>query len=297
MDAFPAFFPLAGRKVVIAGTGEAADAKARLFDGSPAVLVRAEGTDAFLIGTYAGALLAFIAGDDLFVQSAASAARGARALVNVVDRPDLSDFHTPALVDRGEVVAAIGTNGSAPMLASLLRNDIEARIPEGTGRVAALMRIHQAAVRAVLPDQADRRNFLREQLSGPAAQKALDGDMEGAGALLLEALKTRDGPRGRVVYVAGRGPSDLLTLRAARILSEADLVIPDPDADPAILALARRDAGRLAPSEGGAEQMTALAKAGRLVVRIITRSPSAADLAALTRAGVTVDVMLAAPTT
>ncbi len=297
MDAFPAFFPLAGRKVVIAGSGEAAEAKARLFAGSPAVLVRAEGTDAFLIGTYAGALLAFIAGDDLFAQSAASAARGARALVNVVDRPELSDFHTPALVDRGEVVAAIGTGGSAPMLASLLRSDIEARIPEGTGRVAALMRIHQAAVRAALPDQADRRNFLREQLSGPAARKALDGDMEGAGALLLAALKTRDDPRGRVVYVAGRGPSDLLTLRAARILSEADLVIPDPDTDPAILALARRDAGRLAPSEGGAEQMAALARAGRLVVRIITRAPSAADLMALTRAGVTVDVMLAAPTT
>jgi precorrin-2 dehydrogenase/sirohydrochlorin ferrochelatase len=297
LDAFPAFFPLTGRKVVVAGSGEAAEAKARLFDGSPAVLVRAEGTDAFLVGTYAGALLAFIAGDDLFVQSAASAARGARALVNVVDRPELSDFHTPALVDRGEVVAAIGTAGSAPMLASLLRSDLEARIPAGSGRVAALMRIHQAAVRAALPDQADRRNFLREQLSGPAADKAMEGDMDAAGALLLEALNNRQGPRGRVVFVAGRGPSDLLTLRAARVLSEADLVIPDTDADPAILALARRDAGRLAPSEGGVEQMTALANAGRLVVRIITRPPPAADVTALARGGVTVEVMLAAPTT
>ena len=295
MDAFPAFFPLAGRKVVIAGAGEAAEAKARLFDGSPAVLVRAEGTDAFLVGTYAGALLAFIAGDDLFVQSAASAARGARALVNVVDRPDLSDFHTPALVDRGEVVAAIGTAGSAPMLASLLRSDLEARIPPGSGRVAALMRIHQAAVREALPDQADRRSFLREQLSGPAAQKAMDGDMEGAGGLLLEALKNRQGPKGRVVFVAGRGPSDLLTLRAARALSEADLVIADADTDPAVLALARRDAGRLPPAEGGPEPMAALARAGRLVVRIITKAPAAADLTALTRAGVSVEVMLAAP--
>jgi precorrin-2 dehydrogenase/sirohydrochlorin ferrochelatase len=295
LDAFPAFFPLAGRKVVIAGAGEAAEAKARLFEGSPAVLVRAEGTDAFLVGTYAGALLAFIAGDDLFVQSAASAARGARALVNVVDRPDLSDFHTPALVDRGEVVAAIGTAGSAPMLASLLRSDLEARIPPGSGRVAALMRIHQAAVREVLPDQADRRSFLREQLSGPAAQKALDGDMDAAGALLLQALKTHHGPRGRVAYVAGRGPADLLTLRAARVLSEADLIIADQDADPAVLALARRDAGRLPPAEGGPEQMTALARAGRLVVRIITKAPASADLIALTRAGVEVEVMLAAP--
>ncbi|HWW24364.1 MAG TPA: siroheme synthase, partial [Caulobacter sp.] len=38
MDSFPAYFPLAGRRVVIAGSGEAADNKARLFDGSPATV-------------------------------------------------------------------------------------------------------------------------------------------------------------------------------------------------------------------------------------------------------------------
>ena len=46
MDAFPAFFPLAGRTVVIAGTGEAAEAKLRLFEGSPATLRRLEGAAA-----------------------------------------------------------------------------------------------------------------------------------------------------------------------------------------------------------------------------------------------------------
>ena len=45
MDAFPAFFPLAGRKVVVVGAGEAADNKARLFDGSPATLVLRNKTD------------------------------------------------------------------------------------------------------------------------------------------------------------------------------------------------------------------------------------------------------------
>ena len=86
MDSFPAYFPLTGRKVVISGVGEAADAKARLFDGSPATLVRLEGHDAYLPGSYTGAILAFIASaDEVFVQAAASAARAARVLVNVVD--------------------------------------------------------------------------------------------------------------------------------------------------------------------------------------------------------------------
>ncbi|MFZ5670709.1 MAG: NAD(P)-dependent oxidoreductase [Pseudomonadota bacterium] len=295
MDAFPAYFPLAGRKVVIAGSGEAAEAKARLFEGSPATVVWLEGPSAFLPGSYGGATLAFIAGDDLFVQAAVGAARAARALVNVVDRPELSDFHTPALIDRGEVVAAVGTAGSAPMLASLIRNAIEARVPEGSGRVAALLRQHQDAVREALPDPAVRRAFLRDILSSPAAQAAMDGDMEKAGALLREALERGVQPRGVVRFVAGRGPSDLLTLRAARVLAEADVIVVPPDAETGILAMARRDAGRLVPAEAEPEQLIALARAGRQVVRLVTAPPDPREVRALAAGGVAVEVLLAAP--
>jgi len=295
VDAFPAFFPLAGRKVVIAGSGEAAEAKARLFEGSPATLVRLEGPSAFLPGAYAGAVLAFVAGDDLFVQAAAGAARAARALVNVVDRPELSDFHTPALIDRGEIVAAVGTAGGAPMLASLIRNAIETRIPEGSGRVAALLRQHQAEVRETMPDPAIRRAFLRDILSSPTAQAAMDGDMERAGALLREAMARGVQPRGLVRFVAGKGPSDLLTLRAARALAEADcLVIPD-GVEPGILSMARRDAGRLTLGDAGTEHLIALARAGRQVVRLVTGPIDPREVKALAEAGVAVEVLLAAP--
>jgi precorrin-2 dehydrogenase/sirohydrochlorin ferrochelatase len=295
VDAFPAFFPLAGRRVVIAGTGEAAEAKARLFDGSPAQLVRLEGPQAFLVGSYGGARLAFIAGDDLFIQAAAGAARAAGALVNVVDRPDLCDFNTPALIDRGAVVAAVGTAGAAPMLASLLRNDIEARVPPGAGRVAVLLRKLQGEVREAYPDLVARRSFLRSVLGGEAAQAALDGDMDRAEALLRAAIAKGGGPVGRVAFVAGRGPADLLTLRASRALAEADVIAFDADTDPAVLALARRDAGRLSPADSTPEALAALARAGRQVVRIITRAPDVSDLKTLAAEGVTVEVMLAAP--
>jgi len=281
--------------VVIAGTGEAAEAKARLFDGSPAQVVRLEGPQAFLVGAYGGALLAFIAGDDLFIQAAAGAARAAGALVNVVDRPELCDFNTPAVIDRGAVVAAVGTTGAAPMLASLLRNDIEARVPPGAGRVAVLLRRLQGEVRSAFPDLVARRAFLRSALGGEAAQAALDGDMDRAEALLRAAIARGGEPTGRVVFVAGRGPADLLTLRASRILAEADVLAVDADVDPAVLALARRDAGRLSPADASPEALAALARAGRQVVRIITRAPDPADLKALRAAEVAVEVMLAAP--
>ena len=295
MDVFPAFFPLAGRKIVVAGTGEAAEAKARLFDGSPATLVRLEGPSSFLPGAYSGAVIAFIAGDDLFVQAAVGAARAARALVNVVDRPELSDFHTPAVIDRGEVVAAVGTTGSAPMLAALIRNAIETRIPEGAGKVAALMRRRQEEVRAAIPDLTQRRSFLRDMLSGPAAEAAMAGDAETADRLFTEALAGGGKAPGRIRFVAGRGPADLLTLRAARVLAEADVLVIPSGVEPGILAMARRDAGRLTPAEAGVDALIALVKGGRQVVQLVTAALDPRDLKALAEAGIAIEVLLAAP--
>jgi len=296
LDAFPAYFPLAGAKIVVAGSGEGAEAKARLFDGSPARLVRVEGPEAFLAGTYAGASLVFVASpDDLFVQAAVTAARAARVPVNVVDRPTLCDFTTPAVIDRGEVVAAVGTGGASPMLATLLRNTIEARIPEGTGRIAALFRKMQDEVREALPDLPRRRTFLRKALEGPAADAALAGNMEAAEALLRQAL-SEDGPQaGRLQFVAGRGPADLLTLRASRVLAAADVLVVPPDADRDVLGLARRDAERLSLDEAAPERLIALVGEGLKVACLITATPDPAALRAYAEAGLEIEVLLAAP--
>lgn len=292
MDSFPAYFPLAGRKVVIAGTGDGADAKARLFDGSPAMLVRIDDEAAFLPGSYSGAVLAFVSSpDEVFAQAAARAARAAGVLVNVVDRPAMCDFNTPAVIDRGEVVAAVGTGGAAPVLATLLRSDIEAQVPEGAGRVAALMRNFQAEVREALPALHERRAFLREALSGEAARAAMAGDMEQAGALFRDALASHARREGRVRFVAGKGPADLLTLRAVRALSAADVLVIDDNADAEIVTMARRDAERLAPDEATPLRLIELARSGRQVVRLVAAPVAPAAIQALAAAGVTVEVL------
>lgn len=298
MDSFPAYFPLAGRKVVIAGSGEAADNKARLFDGSPAVLVRVDGHAAFLPGTYAGAILAFVAGDDeVFLQAAASAARAARVLVNVVDQPAMSDFNTPAVIDRGEVVMAIGTGGASPSLATKLRNDIEIQVPEGTGRVAALLRRFQDEVREALPALHERRAFLRDAVSGEAAQAAMAGDMDRAGQLFRQALAKGVGREGKVRFIAGKGPADLLTLRAVRALGAADVLIADTGTDPEVLTLARRDVHRLDPDEVTPEGLVALAQEGKQIARLVVAPVDPAAIQALAAASVAVEVLMAAPGT
>ena len=289
MDAFPAFFPLTGRTVVIAGVGEGAEAKARLFAGSPARIVRVLDDSAFDPATYAGAALAFIAhADETWAATAAAAARATHVPVNVTDRPALCDFTTPAVIDRGEVVAAIGTGGGSPMLATLLRQDIEARVPEGAGRIAALFRTMQDEVRAALPELHLRRAFLREALMGPAAQAAMDGDLARATSLLRQALATGEASGGIVQYLDARGPADLITLRAARALAAADVLVSDPGAHPDILALARRDAER---RDGlSAEQLAELARGGRRVVRLTTGEASA-EQAQLAHRGIAPDVL------
>jgi precorrin-2 dehydrogenase/sirohydrochlorin ferrochelatase len=290
MDAFPAFFPLAGRTVAIAGVGEAAEAKVRLLESSPARLLRLDDPAALDPASYAGAVLAFVASDDnAFAEGAAAAARAAHVPVNVVDRPLLCDFTTPAVIDRGEVVAAIGTGGASPMLATLLRHDIEARVPEGAGRVAALFRTMQDEVRAALPELHRRRAFLRAALIGPAAEAAMAGDAAEAMRRLRTALSESRPDGGLVQFIDARGPADLLTLRAARALAAADVLVCDPDANNEILGLARRDAERL--SGKTAEDLATLAAQGLRVARLIVDPGWRHEIAPLEAAGVETEVL------
>jgi len=71
--------------------------------------------------------------------------------------------------------------------------------------------------------------------------------MDRAGVLLTEALTRGVQPRGLVRFVAGKGPSDLLTLRAARVLAEADCLVIPEGVEPGILARANPVPGTADP--------------------------------------------------
>jgi precorrin-2 dehydrogenase / sirohydrochlorin ferrochelatase len=299
MDAFPAFFPLAGRTVAIVGEGEPAEAKARLFDGSPARLLRIPESQALDPAVYENASIVFVAAGDLaFRKTAAEAARRAGAVVNVVDHPDLCDFHTPAMVDRGSVVAAVGTTGSSPLLAALLRNDIEARIPAGAGRVAALFGAMREQLRKRLPDLDARRAFLREALTGPAADAAMAGDMTAARRLLEETLDAWDSSairESRLWIIEAADAADLLSLRGARALAQGDVLIAGEDAPSATLALARREARRLAPAAADLAELSMIAAQGLQIVWVLGQAIDPGLLEALAAQGVRIERLSPAP--
>jgi len=267
MDSFPAFLPLAGRRVVVVGEGEGADAKARLFEGSPASVTRLTGPDA---GALAAADLVFIAlPDGPALDAALAQARVGRALVNVVDRPKLSDFTTPSIVDRGAVVAAIGTNGAAPMLATRLRQQLEAMLPDRLGALADFVRARQDEVRRRFPDLTARRRVLRRILEGDAADRVLAADMDGADRAFAAALSD-DAPRPGHVWTLEVGPdASTLTIGDVRRLGQADRIVLDGDAPADVLSFARRDAVRV--RDPSAEALAAWLAAGEVICRLAPR--------------------------
>jgi precorrin-2 dehydrogenase/sirohydrochlorin ferrochelatase len=293
METFPAFFPLAGRRIIIAGEGEAAEAKARLFTGSPAEVVRLSPEEATDPDAYAGAALIFVASrDEALNQAAAAAARASGAPLNVVDHPELSDFHTPGIVDRGQVVAAIGTGGAAPVLSSLLRAEIEARIPPGAGEIARLLGARRPEILAAFPDFADRRAFFRRSLMGPAARAAADGDLTGAAARLDAALTENVARQGQVCLIEAPPEADRLSLRALRALGAADIVVAGDGAEAIINAHARRDVERWTKAD--ADQLGAAALRGDLIV-VLDRHLNQALAETLRARAVEVEVLAPAP--
>jgi len=246
----PLFFDLSGRKVVVVGEGPAADRRAELA-GSAGAKIQRIASSTVEASDFRGAAAAFIATGDADRDAAAQRlARSAGVPVNVADRPSLCDFILPAIVDRDEVVVAISTGGASPTLATVLRGRIEAALPQRIGAVARLAATFRAQVNALIGEPNRRRAFWRRLVEGPAGRLALAGDDAGARRSALgelDAARRRMAPVG-IAHIVGAGPGDpdLLTLRAAQLLQEADAILHDDLVPSAILGRARRDSELLA---------------------------------------------------
>ena len=223
------------------------------------------------------------AAGELLDRQIAARARRQRIPVNVVDCPDLSTFIFPAIVDRGEVVVAIGTGGASPVLAQRLRERIEALLPTRIGELAELIGRHRGRFAAV-PRALSPRRFWQNVIAGPIAEAVLAGRSVEAEAQLAAAIKASKpgsgGSKTETVFVVGAGPGDpdLLTLRALHVLADADVVFYDELVTAGVLDRARRDAEQVfvgkrrgEPGIGQDEinrRLVEAARAGRRVVRL-----------------------------
>ncbi|MGY3439342.1 MULTISPECIES: siroheme synthase CysG [unclassified Marinovum] len=306
MKSFPMFIRTTGRRVVIAGGGEQAAQKARLMLKTDAQIVLAapeldpelqalvdEGRATHHGGPitatlFEGAAMGFIATGCPGLDSALhGVAKAGGCAVNVVDRPDLCDLTTPSLVDRDPVVVAIGTEGTAPVLARQIKTQVEQMLAPNLGGLAAFAGRMRAAVAQRVP-QEQRRAFWRWVFAeAPRKAWTRGAEREAANALksAIAAGRAPDAEASGSIALVGAGPGarDLLTLRAVQRMQEADVIFYDRLVDEEILELARRDAERVYvgkvvgahawPQERINAVIVAAALKGQRVVRLKSGDP------------------------
>lgn len=301
MKAFPMFIKTTGRRVIIVGGGEQAAQKARLMLKTDAQIVfaaatledelaglvaegRAEQYDGPLTPDFfEGAAIVFVASGCFGVDICAHAlAKAAHCAVNVVDQPALCDLTTPSLVDRDPVVIAIGTEGTAPVLARQIKTRLEEELPQTLGGLAALAGRLRGSVAAKVA-RSRRRAFWRWVFAEAPMQMWARGAEAHAAQAIKSAIAAGGAPEKTegTVTIVGVGPGgaearDLITLRGVQRLQEADVIFYDAAVGEEVLELARRDAERVftGPFEGAAPwpslatRMTTEAKRGARVVQL-----------------------------
>jgi uroporphyrin-III C-methyltransferase/precorrin-2 dehydrogenase/sirohydrochlorin ferrochelatase len=300
MTLYPLFADIQNRRVIVVGGGAVAERKARsllaaggrVHAGAPAFTdglqhLAQQGDIEICQGEFEpdwldGAWLVVAATDDRPLnRRIAALCHEKKIFINVVDDPALSSFQVPSIVDRSPMLIAISSSGVAPVLARRVRERIESLFDHSLGALAALAGKYRPAIRRSRPQLNRRREFYDWLLDGPVA-KALQAQRTELAETTLEQelLQPQAEPQGRVTLV-GAGPGDpgLLTLKALRALNEADVILYDRLVSPEILALARRDAIRIAVGKTPGQDHNATqqhihqlllthAQAGRHVVRL-----------------------------
>ncbi|MFM7403878.1 MAG: bifunctional precorrin-2 dehydrogenase/sirohydrochlorin ferrochelatase [Erythrobacter sp.] len=235
----PLFHQIAGQHVLVLGDGAAAEPKRRLVERAGGVIV-----DDLARAIDEGVRLAFIAFDDpQACEVAAINARCAGLLVNVVDRPELCDFTTPSILDRDPLLVAIGTGGASAGLAKHVRLRLERVLPDTLGALARALEAARPVLRQRFSDGTDRRRAVDQALREGGPLDPLDPAAFQRVTRWAEGAAAAPAARIEAIILTSSDPEEL-TLRQARLLGEADLLLLDGEVPAAILARARADAER-----------------------------------------------------
>ena len=235
--------------------------------------------------------------------------------INVMDDLVHSSFVFPAIVDRGDVVVAVGTGGASPVVARRVRERIEAALPARIGDLATFIGRFRKSLHGRIGETALRRRFWERVIDGRIGALVLEGRKAEAEAALNDiadpsafaGAQASAVLEGHVTLVgAGPGDPDLHTIKALRALQDADVVFYDELVSPEILDRIRRDASRVPvgrrvgkPGIGqGAinRLMIEAAKSGQRAVRLKGGDPfvfgrGGEEIEALRKAGVACSVV------
>ena len=290
MDFLPIFYRIDGKPCLVVGGGAIAARKAEMLikAGGVVKLVAIEVGDrvqemvaetsvkveqrAFHADDLDGVICVIAATDDRLLNQQVSGLAQARDIpVNVVDNPDLCSFIMPSMIDRSPVQVAVSTGGVSPVLARMLRSQLESSIPGAYGELAKLAETFRQNVKKELPDVDARRRFWESVLQGPVAELVFSGRSAEAQTLLQQELEQFDSSRVRgEVYLVGAGPGDpdLITFKALRLMQKADVVVYDRLVSEPILDMVRRDAEKIYAGKARADHSLSQENINQLLIRL-----------------------------
>jgi precorrin-2 dehydrogenase/sirohydrochlorin ferrochelatase len=179
MAKYPIFIELSGRRAVVIGAGAVAVRKAQpLLEAGARLVIVAEkisymmtalcrDTNAELIkdkyskSYLSGAVLAIAATNKKDLNKRIyKDCQELEILCNVVDEPELCDFFVPAVVKRGSLQIAIGTEGHYPAYAGHIRKKLEKTFTDEHGRFLAELEVIRKQIIKDVSDTAERKTIL-----------------------------------------------------------------------------------------------------------------------------------------
>src|SRR4051794_32738123 len=205
MRFLPIFLDLRSGPVLLVGSGELVRAKLRLLLAAGAN-VRWYPTDGHhdldidadeaaraepvrgdpLTADLSGVIAVLCAGAGELGPLMSARAKAAGVPVNVMDDLVHSTFIFPAIVDRGDVVVAVGTGGASPVVARRVRERIEAMLPTRIGALASFVGRWRKSFHNRIPEFALRRRFWERVVDGPIGGLVLAGREDEAEAALKD---------------------------------------------------------------------------------------------------------------
>ncbi|MBC6413648.1 MAG: uroporphyrinogen-III C-methyltransferase [Chromatiales bacterium] len=297
----PFFLELKGKQGLIVGGGEIAARKARrLIDGGMQLTIVAPHISATMRALASSASCVVkqrpLADDDvkgMFLIVAATdrrevnrriakLANAQSSLVNIADEATEGNLLFPSLVDRHPIQIAISAGGTSPSLSRLLRSYLEGFIPRGYTELANLLGRYRNRVKEKYSSAQQCRAFWDTVLRGRIADAVFAGRNEEAEAGLQALLASEQNADNQVgeIYLVGAGPGDpdLLTIKALRLMQQADVVVYDRLVSDSIHKLLRpgvekiyagKQAAKHAMSQADINQLLVdLAKQGKKVLRL-----------------------------
>lgn len=266
MDYLPIFCQLQHKACLLVGGGEVAERKARLLlDAGARLTVNAlrfntqfhiwaeQNLLTLVAGEFhadllSGKWLVIAATNDVAVNALVyQRANQQQLFCNVVNDSRHTSFIMPAIIDRSPLMVAVASGGQAPVLARLLREKLEAMLPQHLGRLARLAGSLRQRVKRQFADLAARRRFWEKLFAHHRLAQSLANQDDALASQQVEQLfADRSENQGEVVLV-GTGPGDagLLTLKGLQQIQRADVVVYDHLVSEEVMALVRRDAKRI----------------------------------------------------